>query len=138
MSTRSQRQALRGQWALNEKIFIAILFLVVLQWLNSYYFSSKGIEVKYRTEKVIRCDGEKEFQLSPRAIIRSIFFVHCCEFTYYHYLFKRNSAEAVELATFDLPKQFEKPVGELTQSISKFLTRTMQLLSGTYAKKPFI
>ena len=41
------------------------------------------------------------------------FVVNCWRRPYYIYLIKRNSAEAVELARFELPERFEKPVCEL-------------------------
>jgi len=41
------------------------------------------------------------------------FVVNCWSKPYYIYLIKRNSSEAVELAKFELPKEFEKPVCEL-------------------------
>ena len=44
----------------------------------------------------------------------SIYFVvNCWARPYYIYLIKRNSEEATELAKFELPKRFEKPVCEL-------------------------
>jgi hypothetical protein len=41
------------------------------------------------------------------------FVVNCWEKPYHIYLIKRNSEEAVELAKFELPKRFEKPVCQL-------------------------
>lgn len=41
------------------------------------------------------------------------FVVNCWSKPYYIYLIRRNSAEAVELARFELPIDFEKPVCEL-------------------------
>ncbi len=41
------------------------------------------------------------------------FVVNCWSKPYYIYLIKRNSEEAIELAKFELPKQFERPVCEL-------------------------
>ncbi|MGD2273074.1 MAG: hypothetical protein PVI06_21935 [Desulfobacterales bacterium] len=41
------------------------------------------------------------------------FVVNCWSKPYFIYLIRRNSEEAVELAKFGLPKQFEKPVCEL-------------------------
>ena len=41
------------------------------------------------------------------------FVVNCWSKPYYIYLIKRNSEEAVELAKFELPKRFQKPVCEL-------------------------
>lgn len=41
------------------------------------------------------------------------FVVNCWERPYYIYLLKRNSEEAIELARFELPKRFEKPICEL-------------------------
>jgi hypothetical protein len=38
------------------------------------------------------------------------FVVNCWSKPYYIYLIKRNSEEAIELARFELPKQFEMPV----------------------------
>jgi len=41
------------------------------------------------------------------------FVVNCWSKPYFIYLIKRNSEEALELAKFELPKQFEKPICEL-------------------------
>jgi hypothetical protein len=41
------------------------------------------------------------------------FVVNCWSRPYCIYLIRRNSEEAVELAKFELPKEFEKPVCEL-------------------------
>lgn len=41
------------------------------------------------------------------------FVVNCWSKPYYIYLIRRNSEEAVELARFELPERFEKPVCEL-------------------------
>ena len=41
------------------------------------------------------------------------FVVNCWAKPYCIYLIRRNSDEAVELAKFELPKEFEKPVCEL-------------------------
>lgn len=41
------------------------------------------------------------------------FVVNCWSKPYYIYLIKRNSEEALELARFELPKTFEKPVCQL-------------------------
>ena len=41
------------------------------------------------------------------------FVVNCWSKPYYIYLVRRNSDEAVELAKFELPEQFTKPVCEL-------------------------
>ncbi len=41
------------------------------------------------------------------------FVVNCWKKPYYIFLIRRNSEEAVELARFELPQQFEKPVCEL-------------------------
>ena len=41
------------------------------------------------------------------------FVVNCWSKPYYIYLLKRNSEEALELARFELPKRFEKPVCQL-------------------------
>ena len=44
----------------------------------------------------------------------SIYFVvNCWSRPYYIYLIKRNSQDASELAKFELPKRFEKPVCEM-------------------------
>jgi len=44
----------------------------------------------------------------------SIYFVvNCWSRPYYIYLIKRNSEDASELAKFELPKRFEKPVCEM-------------------------
>jgi hypothetical protein len=41
------------------------------------------------------------------------FVVNCWSKPYHIYLIRRNSEEAVELAKFELPEKFEKPVCEL-------------------------
>lgn len=41
------------------------------------------------------------------------FVVNCWSKPYYIYLIKRNSEEAQELARFELPEKFQKPVCEL-------------------------
>ena len=41
------------------------------------------------------------------------FVVNCWSKPYYVYLIRRNSEEATELAQFELPQQFQKPVCEL-------------------------
>lgn len=41
------------------------------------------------------------------------FVVNCWSRPYHIYLIKRNSEEAMELARFELPQRFEKPVCEL-------------------------
>ena len=41
------------------------------------------------------------------------FVVNCWAKPYFIYLIKRNSDEALELAKFELPERFEKPVCEL-------------------------
>ena len=41
------------------------------------------------------------------------FVVNCWSKPYYIYLIKRNSEEALELARFELPRRFEKPVCQL-------------------------
>ena len=54
-----------------------------------------------------------------RSVIRSksdytvYFVVNCWDKPYFIYLIKRNSQEAIELAKFELPKRFEKPICEL-------------------------
>jgi hypothetical protein len=41
------------------------------------------------------------------------FLVNCWARPYYIYLIKRNSEDAVDVAKFDLPEKFEKPVCQL-------------------------
>jgi len=41
------------------------------------------------------------------------FVVNCWSKPYYIYLIKRNSEEALELARFELPQRFDKPVCQL-------------------------
>ena len=41
------------------------------------------------------------------------FVVNCWEKPYYIYLIRRNSEEAIELAKFELPQEYEKDVCEL-------------------------
>ena len=54
-----------------------------------------------------------------RHVIRSksdytiYFVVNCWDKPYFIYLIKRNSQEAIELAKFELPERFKKPICEL-------------------------
>jgi len=57
-----------------------------------------------------RGDG---YVIRSKADHTTYFVVNCWSKPYHIYLIRRNSDEAVELAKFDLPKEFEKPVCEL-------------------------
>ena len=57
--------------------------------------------------------GGRKVTIQSKSDYSTYFVVNCWEKPYYIYLIKRNSQEAVDLAKFELPKQFEKPVCEL-------------------------
>jgi hypothetical protein len=57
--------------------------------------------------------GGRKVRIQSKNDYSVYFVVNCWSRPYYIYLLKRNSEEAVDLAKFDLPKQFEKPVCEL-------------------------
>ena len=57
-----------------------------------------------------RGDG---FVIRGRSDYTVYFVVNCWSRPYYIYLIQRNSDEALELARFELPRRFEKPVCEL-------------------------
>ncbi|MFC1866822.1 DVU0772 family protein, partial [Thermodesulfobacteriota bacterium] len=63
--------------------------------------------------------GNIRSSIRDRYVVRSkndytvYFVVNCWSKPYYIYLIKRNSEEALEIARFELPKRFEKPVCEL-------------------------
>ncbi len=57
-----------------------------------------------------RGDG---YVIASKSDYTTYFVVNCWRKPYYIYLIRRNSDEAVELAKFELPKQFERDVCEL-------------------------
>jgi hypothetical protein len=57
-----------------------------------------------------RGDG---YVIRSKSDYTTYFVVNCWSRPYYIYLVRRNSDEALELAKFELPKEFEKPVCEL-------------------------
>ena len=57
-----------------------------------------------------RGDG---YVIASKSDYTTYFVVNCWRKPYYIYLIRRNSDEAVELAQFELPKQFERDVCEL-------------------------
>ena len=57
-----------------------------------------------------RGDG---YVIRSKSDYTTYFVVNCWSKPYCIYLVRRNSDEALELAKFELPKQFEKPVCEL-------------------------
>lgn len=57
--------------------------------------------------------GGRKIRIQSKKDYSVYFVVNCWERPYYIYLLKRNSEEAVELAKFDLPRQFERSVCEL-------------------------
>ncbi len=57
-----------------------------------------------------RGDG---YVIASKTDYTTYFVVNCWSKPYYIYLIRRNSDEAVELAQFELPKQFERDVCEL-------------------------
>ena len=57
-----------------------------------------------------RGDG---YVIASKSDYTTYFVVNCWSKPYYIYLIRRNSDEAVELAQFELPEQFERDVCEL-------------------------
>ena len=57
-----------------------------------------------------RGDG---YVIASKSDYTTYFVVNCWSKPYYIYLIRRNSDEAVELAQFELPKQYERDVCEL-------------------------
>ena len=57
-----------------------------------------------------RGDG---YVIASKSDYTTYFVVNCWSKPYYIYLIRRNSDEAIELAQFELPKQFERDVCEL-------------------------
>ncbi len=57
-----------------------------------------------------RGDG---YVIASKSDYTTYFVVNCWNKPYYIYLIRRNSDEAVELAQFELPEQFERDVCEL-------------------------
>ena len=57
--------------------------------------------------------GSGKYVIRSKSDYSTYFAVNCWNKPYYIYLIRRNSEEAVELAKFELPKQFEKDVCEL-------------------------
>jgi len=57
--------------------------------------------------------GGRKVRITSKKDFSVYFVVNCWERPYYIYLLKRNSEDAVEVARFDLPKQFEKPICQL-------------------------
>jgi hypothetical protein len=57
-----------------------------------------------------RGDG---YVIASKSDYTTYFVVNCWSKPYYIYLIRRNSDEALELAQFELPKQFERDVCEL-------------------------
>ncbi len=57
-----------------------------------------------------RGDG---YVIASKSDYTTYFVVNCWSKPYFIYLIRRNSDEAVELAQFELPKQFERDVCEL-------------------------
>ena len=57
--------------------------------------------------------GSGKYVIHSKTDYSIYFAVNCWHKPYYIYLIRRNSEEAVELAKFELPKEFEKEVCEL-------------------------
>jgi hypothetical protein len=55
----------------------------------------------------------RRHRVSSKSDYSVYFVVNCWERPYYIYLIRRNSQDAVELAKFELPEKFEKPVCQL-------------------------
>ena len=57
--------------------------------------------------------GGRKVRITSKKDFSVYFVVNCWERPFYIYLLRRNSEDAVEVARFDLPEQFEKPVCQL-------------------------
>ena len=57
--------------------------------------------------------GSGKYVIRSKSDYTTYFVVNCWSKPYYIYLIRRNSDEAVELAKFELPEQFERDVCEL-------------------------
>jgi hypothetical protein len=57
--------------------------------------------------------GSGKFVIRSKSDYTTYFVVNCWRKPYYIYLIRRNSEEALELAKFELPGQFEKDICEL-------------------------
>jgi hypothetical protein len=57
--------------------------------------------------------GSGKYTIRSKSDYSTYFVVNCWHKPYFIYLIRRNSAEAVELAQFELPQRYEKEVCEL-------------------------
>ena len=57
--------------------------------------------------------GSGKYVIRSKSDYTTYFVVNCWSKPYFIYLIRRNSDEAVELAKFELPEQFERDVCEL-------------------------
>ena len=57
--------------------------------------------------------GSGKYVIRSKSDYTTYFVVNCWSKPYYIYLIRRNSDEALELAKFELPEQFERDVCEL-------------------------
>jgi hypothetical protein len=57
--------------------------------------------------------GGRKIRITSKNEWSVYFAVNCWERPYYIYLIKRNGMEAIDLAKFELPKEFEKPVCQI-------------------------
>lgn len=57
--------------------------------------------------------GSGKYAIRSKSDYSTYFVVNCWRKPYFIYLIRRNSEEAVELAQFELPSQYEKDVCEL-------------------------
>ena len=57
--------------------------------------------------------GSGKYTIRSKSDVSTYFVVNCWRKPYFIYLIRRNSEEAVELAQFELPSQYEKDVCEL-------------------------
>jgi hypothetical protein len=57
--------------------------------------------------------GSGKYVIRSKTDYTTYFVVNCWSKPYYIYLIRRNSEEALELAKFELPQQFERDVCEL-------------------------
>ena len=95
--------------------------LLTLEELKKESALINSIDWEMTPEEAVRLYLEWGNIRSPRNghVVRSksdytvYFVVNCWSKPYYIYLIKRNSEQALELAKFELPKKFEKPVCEL-------------------------
>ncbi|MCP4666893.1 MAG: hypothetical protein GY849_11045 [Deltaproteobacteria bacterium] len=92
-----------------------------LEELKNHHDLIQAIDWEMTPENAVRVYLEwgNVYARGDGSVVRSksdytvYFVVNCWSKPYYIYLIKRNSQEALELAKFELPEQFQMPVCEL-------------------------